>query len=155
MEQRRMFGGRSQRRAVLSAAGLLAAGVGAGMAAACGVAGSGGTAADTKAVGKTPADITYATTWTGDSLAVLNQGLDIFRQKYPTITVNVAPQPSRDQTIASFAAGSGPDSLRLTGQIGPRLYEGGQILEISDRIKTARLNLDKDFISSKLEQWSG
>jgi ABC-type glycerol-3-phosphate transport system substrate-binding protein len=146
--------GRTRRgvlRVVLGTGGVLG-GIG---AAACGVAGRGSDAPAVKDASRGPADITYATTWTGDSLEVLKQGLAAVKQKAPHITVNIAPQPSRDQTIATFAAGAGPDALRLTGQIGPRLYEGGQILELSERLKAAKINLDKDYTSSKLERWAG
>jgi multiple sugar transport system substrate-binding protein len=146
------FGKAATRRSVLAAGGALLA---TGAIAACGTSPAAGTSSDGTAKSKAPADITYMTTWNAERLEILNQGMDLFKQKYPQIKVNVATSPTRDQIIALFAANSGPDSIWLNGQIGPRLYEGGQILEISDRLKTAKINLDKDYTSSKLERWGG
>jgi ABC-type glycerol-3-phosphate transport system substrate-binding protein len=146
------------RRRFVLGSGVLAAGLGAGVAAACGVAGSGGgtgNAPEASSASKSPADIVYMTNWPAERLEILAQGLEIFKQKFPHIKATVSPQPGRDQVIALFAAASGPDSLWLNGQIGPRLYEGGQILELTDRVKLAKISLEKDYTSSKLEQWAG
>jgi multiple sugar transport system substrate-binding protein len=130
----------------------VASGLAGAAAAACGA--SGGTApAPSAAKTQAPAEITYMTTWNAERLAILDQGMTLFKQKFPQIKVNVAASPSRDQVIALFAAASGPDTIWINGQIGPRLYEANQMLEISDRIKAAKINLDKDYTSSKLERW--
>ena len=124
--------------------GACAPGGGAGTETAGGVAGS---------ASRAPADVVYMTSWNQERLAVLDQGLAIFKEKQPQIKVTVAPSPGNDQIGALFAAGSGPDSLWISGTIGPRLYESGQVLDLTSRVRAAKLNLDKDFISSKLEKW--
>ena len=125
-------------------AGACAPGGGAGTETAGGGAGS---------ASRAPADVVYMTSWNQERLAVLDQGLAIFKEKQPQIKVTVAPSPGNDQIGALFAAGSGPDSLWISGIIGPRLYESGQVLDLTSRVRAAKLNLDKDFISSKLEKW--
>ena len=53
--------------------------------------------------------------------------------------MNVVPQPSNGYTgvVASFAAGSAPDSLWVAGQYGPQLYESNDLIDLTDRFKTA------------------
>lgn len=106
---------------------------------------------------KGPADITYQTSWGEDRLPALNEVIGLFQQKFPQIKVQVVPQPSGgyEKTIALFAAGSGPDSLWVAGQFGPKLYESGDLLDLTSRVKLAKLNLQEDYISSKLEFWAG
>ncbi len=130
-----------------------AAGLGLGSVLAACAPRTGSTPTGQEAASRAPASITYATTWNQERLAVLDQGMAIFRQKFPWIKVDVVPSPGRDQITAAFAAGSAPDSLWIEGQVGPRLYEGGQLLELTSRVKTAKINLEKDYISSKLEKW--
>jgi multiple sugar transport system substrate-binding protein len=117
---------------------------------ACGGAGQ---EASPGASSKAPATVVYSTTWDQLRVDVLNRGMAVFRQKFPHITVEVKPGQVRDQVVASFAAGSGPDSLWIEGQIGPRLYESGAMLDLTSRVKAAKINLEKDYISSKLEKW--
>jgi multiple sugar transport system substrate-binding protein len=111
------------------------------------------TPAQQAATSKAPASIIYSTTWDQLRVDVLNRGMAIFREKFSHIKVEVVPGQQRDKVTAAFAAGSGPDSLWIEGQIGPRLYESGSLLDLTSRVKTAKINLEKDYISSKLEKW--
>ena len=88
----------------------------AGAAVALPACGAGGQGEGPGTSSKAPATVVYSTT--GDQLRVdmLNRGMAIFRQKFPHITVEVKPGQNRDQVVASFAAGSGPDSLWIEGQ---------------------------------------
>ncbi|HEX2034314.1 MAG TPA: sugar ABC transporter substrate-binding protein [Chloroflexota bacterium] len=147
------LGGVSRRLALRRLAGGAAGTAVALLASACGAGSTGAGSAGGPAASRAPAEITYMTTWNMERLEVLNQGLDLFRQKFPHIKVNVAPSIGRDQITAAFAAGSAPDSLWIEGQVGPRLYEGGQLLDLTAHVRAAKLNLDKDYISSKLERW--
>ena len=118
---------------------------------ACGAAGN--EAAQQAATSKAPASIIYSTTWDQERQDVLNRGMAIFRQKFSHIKVEVLPGQANDKVTASFAAGAAPDSLWINGQIGPRLYEGGSLLDLTSRVRAAKINLEKDYISSKLEKW--
>ncbi|HVG96827.1 MAG TPA: sugar ABC transporter substrate-binding protein, partial [Chloroflexota bacterium] len=102
-------------------------------------------------------EIVYMTPWSGEQLEIMQQVNNLFSQKFPKIKVNVAPQPSNgyDGVIASFAAGAAPDSLWVAGQYGPRLYDSDELIDLTDRFKVAKMDLQTDYISSKLELWQG
>ena len=147
--------GTRTRRGVLAA--LLSGGAtgalvacGAGSSAPAGGAGAGGTSG---AAG----EIVYMTPWSGVQLEIMQEVNNLFSQKFPRIKVNVAPQPSNgyDGVVASFAAGAAPDSLWVAGQYGPRLYDSDELIDVTDRFKVAKMDLQKDYISSKLELWQG
>jgi ABC-type glycerol-3-phosphate transport system substrate-binding protein len=132
---------------------MVLAGLGGAAAAALPACGAGGTPAQQAATSKAPASIIYSTPWDQLRLDVLNRGMAIFRDKFSHIKVEVVPGQARDKVTAAFAAGTGPDSLWIEGQIGPRLYEAGSLLDLTPRVKAAKVNLEKDYISSKLEKW--
>jgi multiple sugar transport system substrate-binding protein len=143
------------RRAALRA--LLGSGS-VGVLAACGVQqGSGGS--ETQSAGATaPAgEIVFMTPWSGVQLEIMNEVNALFSQKFPRIKVNVSPQPSNgyDGIVASFAAGAAPDTLWVAGQYGPRLYDADELIDLTDRFKVAKMDLQRDYISSKLELWQG
>ena len=143
------------RRGVLTA--LLSAGA-SGALVACG-AGSGAPAGGAGAGGTSGAagEIVYMTPWSGVQLEIMQEVSNLFSQKFPRIKVNVAPQPSNgyDGVVASFAAGAAPDSLWVAGQYGPRLYDSDELIDVTDRFKVAKMDLQRDYISSKLELWQG
>jgi len=144
------------RRRALGTGAAGGAGAAALLAACAPGASTGGPAGSGEGAGsasKTPADVVYMTSWNQERLVTLEEGMTVFRQKFPHIKVTVAPSPGNDQIGALFAAASGPDSLWISGLIGPRLYESGQILDLSGRVRAAKVNLDKDYISSRLERW--
>ncbi|HEX2514137.1 MAG TPA: sugar ABC transporter substrate-binding protein [Chloroflexota bacterium] len=147
--------GTRTRRGVLAA--LLSGGAtgalvacGAGSSAPAGGAGAGGTSGSA-------GEIVYMTPWSGVQLEIMQEVNNLFSQKFPRIKVNVAPQPSNgyDGVVASFAAGAAPDSLWVAGQYGPRLYDSDELIDVTDRFKVAKMDLQKDYISSKLELWQG
>src|SRR5262245_62163800 len=92
----------------------------------------------------TPAAISYWTSWSQDKAPILNQGMALFQQQFPAITVDLVAYPGADKITAAFAAGAAPDAFWTEGQVGPRLVEGGQLLELSSRVKTAKINLEKE-----------
>jgi multiple sugar transport system substrate-binding protein len=143
------------RRTVL--AGVLGAGA-SGVLAACGAAGGGtGTAGEGASPGGVAGEIVYMTPWSGVQLEIMNEVNNLFSQKFPRVKVNVAPQPSNgyDGVVAAFAAGAAPDSLWVAGQYGPRLYDSDELIDLTDRFRVAKMDLQKDYISSKLELWQG
>src|SRR5688572_21429709 len=143
----------TSRRIVLRVAGA-ATTVGAGAAlAACGAGGESAGGQTGGSGSRAPASIIYSTTWNQERQDVLAKGMAIFRQKFSHITVEVVPGQSNDKVTAAFAAGSAPDSLWINGQIGPRLYEANSLLDLTTRLRAAKINLEKDYISSKLEKW--
>jgi multiple sugar transport system substrate-binding protein len=129
----------------------------AGVLTACGGTPGSTSAGSEAAKSAVSGEIVYMTPWSGAQLEIMNQVNDLFAQKNPKIKVNVVPQPSNgyDGVVASFAAGSAPDSLWVAGQYGPRLYESGDLIDLTDRFKAAKMNLQEDYISSKLEIWNG
>ena len=142
----------ASRRTVLRAGAALAVSGAGALTAACGGSESAGGQSGGSG-SKAPASIIYSTTWNQERQDVLNRGMAIFAQKFPHIKVEVLPGQANDKITASLAAGSAPDSLWINGQIGPRLYEAGSLLDLSPRVKAAKINLEKDYISSKLEKW--
>lgn len=149
------------RRGVLQAA--LTAGS-AGVLAACGATQGSGAPQGSGAAGEQPGgqsaatgDIVFMTPWAGEQLEIMQQVNNLFSQKFPRIKVNVSPQPSNgyDGVVASFAAGSAPDTLWVAGQYGPRLYESNELIDLTDRFKVAKMDIQRDYISSKLELWQG
>src|SRR5438067_1717713 len=138
------------------ALGALASVSAAGALAACGGT-QGSTGAGGEAKSSASGEIVYMTPWSGVQLDIMNQVVELFAPKNPKIKVNVVPQPSNgyDGVVASFAAGSAPDSLWVAGQYGPRLYDSNELIDLTDRFKAAKMNLQDDYISSKLEIWNG
>jgi ABC-type glycerol-3-phosphate transport system substrate-binding protein len=153
MGRTRATGRGRTRRAVLAA---VAGAGGAGALAAC-AAGGTGSGAESGATSAAGGEIVYMTPWSGEQLEIMQQVNTLFSQKFPKINVNVAPQPSNgyDGVIASFAAGAAPDSLWVAGQYGPRLYDSDELIDLTDRFKVAKMDLQTDYISSKLELWQG
>ncbi len=132
--------------------GVLSGAAATGVLAACGTSSSGQpTAANVSG------EIVYMTPWSGVQLDIMNEVNAMFAQKNPKIKVNVVPQPSNgyDGVVASFAAGSAPDSLWVAGQYGPRLYDSNELIDLTEHFKVAKMDLQKDYISSKLELWNG
>jgi multiple sugar transport system substrate-binding protein len=138
---------------------VLAAVAGAGAAGALAACAAGGTGsgAESGATSAAGGEIVYMTPWSGEQLEIMQQVNTLFSGKFPKIKVNVAPQPSNgyDGVIASFAAGAAPDSLWVAGQYGPRLYDSDELIDLTDRFKVAKMDLQTDYISSKLELWQG
>ena len=103
-------------------AGACAPGGGAGTETAGGGAGS---------ASRAPADVVYMTSWNQERLAVLDQGLAIFKEKQPQIKVTVAPSPGNDQIGALFVAARGRDAepdrhdrddQQLVGRLAERVF---------------------------------
>ncbi len=143
------------RRGVLQAA--MTAGS-AGVLAACGATqGSGAAGEQPGGQSAVAGDIVFMTPWSGEQLEIMKEVNNLFSQKFPRIKVNVSPQPSNgyDGVVASFAAGAAPDTLWVAGQYGPRLYESNELIDLTDRFKVAKMDIQKDYISSKLEIWQG
>ena len=71
--------------------------------------------------------------------------------------MNVAPQPSNGVRRGGglLRRRGAPDSLWVAGQYGPRLYDSDELIDVTDRFKVAKMDLQKDYISSKLELWQG
>jgi multiple sugar transport system substrate-binding protein len=134
--------------------GLLAACAGGAPPAGTGTgAGSGAPAGQSAASG----DIVFMTPWSGEQLEIMNNVAKLFMDKNPKIKVNVVPQPSNgyDGVVASFAAAAAPDTLWVAGQYGPRLYDSNELIDLTEHFKVAKMNLQQDYISSKLEIWQG
>lgn len=111
--------------------------------AACGGGGSGD---DSGSAGSDePVTITYGV-WAGTQTPAMEKIAEAFHEKNPTITVKVEerPWPEYWSTLQTGAAGgTAPDAFWMLAQNIRPYAEGGQLLDITDEIKSEGVDLSK------------
>lgn len=150
---------RFTRRTALRTAAVAGA---AGVAAACGVGGSSGSSGP-GTLGKEPVTIRWST-WGNENNPMVEgaaKGVDLFREKFPNVTVKPEPQISTpggpswtDKNFAEWLAGDGPDVSGACCATLPDWGRQGILTNLDPLIKRdAKAVPLQDYVAAQLNTW--
>jgi multiple sugar transport system substrate-binding protein len=151
--QRTSVGKGTTRRDVLLGG---AAGTAALALAACGQEASGTAGGAKPAAGGAPASLTYQTFFPQQRLDIMEPGFKVFREQNPNIKLDVVfDADHRNKLNTQIAADSAPDLFIHDVWSTAKYVDAGALLDLTGRLKTDKIDLNKDYYHIGVETWCG